>query len=58
MQLFLIADPQNGSRDGHILSIIAGILAAGGGLILLESVYIGFLFGYLAFQSFQALQAT
>ncbi len=58
MQLFLIADPENGSRDAFLLSIVSGVLAASAGLVFLESTYISFMFGYLAFQSFQYFRVT
>ena len=49
-------DPINGLRNSLWLSVIVGALIAVAGLIFLQSIYMAFLFGYLAFQSFQALQ--
>lgn len=49
-------DPWDGVRKSLWLSIIAGVVLAGVGLLLLGSIYMAFLFGYLAFQSYQALQ--
>lgn len=49
-------DPINGLRNSLWLSVITGALIAVAGFILLNSLYMAFLFGYLAFQSYQALQ--
>lgn len=50
------ADPINGLRNSLWLSVIVGVLIAIAGFVFLGSIYMAFLFGYLAFQSFQALQ--
>lgn len=49
-------DPINGLRNSLWLSVLAGALIAILGFVFLRSIYMAFLFGYLAFQSFQALQ--
>jgi Zn-dependent protease len=54
--ILLQADPLDGVRKSLWVSVIAGILVAMMGLFLLGSVYMAFLFGFLAFQSYQSLQ--
>lgn len=49
-------DPINGLRNSLWLSVIAGALIAIAGFVFLQSIYMAFLFAYLAFQSYQALQ--
>jgi stage IV sporulation protein FB len=49
-------DPINGLRNSLWLSVITGVVIAVAGFALLNSIYMAFLFGYLAFQSYQALQ--
>ncbi|HCR72649.1 MAG TPA: hypothetical protein DIW23_14490 [Anaerolineae bacterium] len=49
-------DPINGLRNSLWLSVITGAIIAIVGFVLLGSIYMAFLFGYLAFQSYQALQ--
>ena len=56
-QLLLQADPMNGVRRSLWISVIAGALVAIAGLLLLRSIYMALLFGFLAFQSYQALQS-
>lgn len=59
MRYFLIQrDPWNGMRTALWISVITGAAAAVVGLTLLNSIYMAFLFGLLAFQSFQLLQAS
>jgi Zn-dependent protease len=48
-------DPLDGARKSSWLSVITGGLMALAGLIFFRSVYMAFLFGLLAFQSYQAL---
>jgi stage IV sporulation protein FB len=55
--LLLKADPLEGVRKSLWVSVIAGILVAVIGFFLLGSVYMAFLFGFLAFQSYQSLQS-
>jgi stage IV sporulation protein FB len=55
--LLLQADPLDGVRKSLWVSVIAGGLVAAVGLLLLGSVYMGILFGFLAFQSYQSLQS-
>ena len=54
--MLLKADPWDGVRKSLWVSVIAGILIAAIGLFLLGSLYMAFLFGLLAFQSYQSLQ--
>jgi Zn-dependent protease len=54
--LFLIADPYTGQRKAYQLSLISGALVAVAGLLLLHSLYLAMIFGFLAFQSYQALK--
>lgn len=55
--LLLQADPRDGVRKSLWLSVIAGGLVALAGFFFLGSVYMAVLFGFLAFQSYQSLQA-
>jgi stage IV sporulation protein FB len=48
-------DPLDGTRKSLWLSVITGGLIALAGLLVLHSVYMAFLFGLLAFQSYQSL---
>jgi stage IV sporulation protein FB len=54
--MLLKTDPWDGVRKSLWISVIAGILVAVMGFFLLGSVYMAVLFGFLAFQSYQALQ--
>ena len=54
--VLLQMDPWNGERNSLWVSVVAGGLVAVLGLILLGSIYVAFLFGYLAFQSYQSLR--
>jgi len=54
--LLLKADPYDGVHKSLWLSVIAGAVVALAGFLLLKSTYMGFLFGLLAFQSYQAIQ--
>jgi membrane-associated protease RseP (regulator of RpoE activity) len=49
-------DPWNGIRVSLWISVVAGGLLAVLGVLAFGSIYMGFLFGLLAFQSFQMLQ--
>ena len=56
---FLIQrDPWNGLRISLWISVITGGALAMLGLVVMGSVYMAFLFGLLAFQSFQMIQAV
>ncbi len=48
-------DPLDGARKSLWVSVITGGLMALVGLLLLHSIYMAFLFGFLAFQSYQSL---
>ena len=50
------SDPYGGVRKSLWLSVIAGAIVALVGLVFLRSVYMALLFGFLAYQSYQALQ--
>jgi Zn-dependent protease len=52
----LQADPWNGIRTSLWISVIAGSLVAFAGLFFLRSLFLAFLFGFLAYQSYQSLQ--
>ena len=54
--VLLIADPLNGARKALWVSVVAGALVALLGLLLLRSIYIALLFGFLAYQSYQTLR--
>ena len=49
-------DPLNGVRKSLWVSVITGGLIALVALVFLQSIYMAFLFGLLAFQSYQSLQ--
>ncbi|NWG05421.1 MAG: hypothetical protein HXY35_01910 [Chloroflexi bacterium] len=49
-------DPYDGVRKSLQLSVIAGGIVALVALFFLKSIYMSFLFGFLAFQSYQTLQ--
>jgi stage IV sporulation protein FB len=55
--LLLKADPLDGVRKSLWVSVVVGGIAAVAGVLILGSVYMAILFGFLAFQSFQILQA-
>ena len=50
-------DPWDGARKSLWLSVITGGLVALAALLFLNSIYMAFLFGMLAFQSYQALNS-
>jgi stage IV sporulation protein FB len=54
--ILLQVDPADGVRKSLWVSVIAGGLIALVALLLLRSVYMALLFGFLAFQSYQSLQ--
>jgi stage IV sporulation protein FB len=51
-------DPWNGVRTSLWVSVAAGGIMALIGFLALGSIYMAFLFGFLAFQSYQALQGS
>jgi stage IV sporulation protein FB len=55
--VLLQADPVNGVRKSLWVSVVAGALIALAALFFLRSLYMAVLFGFLAFQSYQSLQA-
>lgn len=55
--LLLQADPADGVRKSLWVSVITGGLIALVAFVLLHSVYMALLFGFLAFQSYQSLQS-
>lgn len=50
-------DPMDGARKSLWVSVVTGGIVALGAFALLGNYYMAFLFGILAFQSYQALQA-
>jgi len=54
--ILLQADPWNGIRKSLWVSVVAGAIVAAAGLILMRSVFIALLFGFLAFQSYQSVR--
>ena len=56
--ILIQTDPMNGVRTSLWVSVATAALLAIGGLVLLRSTYMAFLFGLMAFQSYQALQGT
>jgi stage IV sporulation protein FB len=54
--LFIQRDPWNGVRTSLWISVITGAAIAVAGFLALGSIYMAFLFGFLAFQSWQMLQ--
>lgn len=50
-------DPWDGARKSLWLSVITGGVVALAALLFLNSIYMAFLFGWLAFQSFQSLNS-
>ena len=55
-QLFLMADPLDGVRKSLWVSVGVGAAAAAFGLLVVSSLYIGLLFGFLAFSSYGLLR--
>jgi len=49
-------DPRDGVRKSLWISVVAGGLVAVLGLVYFRSIYMAFLFGFLAFQSYQSLR--
>ena len=56
--LFAIIDPRGGHTKALQLSVITGIIMATIGITIMGSIYIGFLFGLLAYQSYQRLSSS
>jgi Zn-dependent protease len=54
--LWLKADPWDGVRKSLWLSVIAGAIIALLGLVLMQSIFIALMFGFMALQSYQVLQ--
>jgi membrane-associated protease RseP (regulator of RpoE activity) len=55
--VLLQADPVDGVRKSLWISVIVGALIALMAFFFLRSVFMAILFGFLAFQSYQSLQA-
>lgn len=51
-------DPWNGMRTSLWVSVITGGVVAALALLFMHSIYMAFLFGFLAFQSYQLLQGS
>ncbi|MCH8045495.1 MAG: site-2 protease family protein [Planctomycetes bacterium] len=56
-ELFMLFNPRRGIVQSLWLSVIASGAAAVFGLMLMESLYVGLMFGFLAYSSYQTLQA-
>ena len=56
-ELFMLYSPRRGIVQSLWLSVISGGAAAVFGLMLMESLYVGLMFGFLAYSSYQTLQA-
>ncbi len=56
-QIFVRSDPLNGIRRSLQLSVLAGATLAIIGLVAFSSLFMALLFGFMAFQSYQMLQA-
>ena len=54
--LLTIIDPLNGGKNSLWVSAIAGGIVAIFGLLVMNSIYITYLFGMLAYQSYQTVQ--
>jgi stage IV sporulation protein FB len=54
-RILISLDPVNGSNTSLWVSVVTGALLALIGIVFMRSIYIAFLFGYLAFASYQAL---
>lgn len=54
--IFIQYDPWAGVRKSLWLSVITGALLALMGLIVFRSLYMAFLFGFLAYQSYQSIR--
>lgn len=54
-QIFVRFDPWNGIRNSLWLSVITGAIVAIVGFVVLDSIYMAFLFGILAVQSYQMI---
>lgn len=54
--LFTISDPWDGQRKSLIVSAVVGGLMAVVGFVFFKSIFMGFLFGILALQSYQMLR--
>lgn len=50
-------DPRDGARKSLWISVVTGGVVALAAFVFMNSIYMAFLFGILAFQSYQALQA-
>jgi len=55
-QLFVRFDPWNGFRNALWLSVVTGAILAIVGYVVFDSLYMAFLFGILAAQSYQMIQ--
>ena len=54
--LWLKVDRWGGVRKSLWLSVVVGAIMALVGLVMMNSLYVAFLFGLLAFQSYMTLQ--
>jgi stage IV sporulation protein FB len=56
--ILIQSDPRNGVRTSLWISVATGALLAVVGFLALGSIYMAFVFGFLAFQSWQMLQSA
>ena len=57
MHMILIQnDPRDGRRKALMVSFIGGVVVALFGLLVMKSIYIALMFGFLAFQSYQGMR--
>ena len=56
-EILLVANPRDGIRQSLMLSIFTGAALAVIGLLMWHSLFVGILFGYLAFMSYTILRA-
>ncbi|MEJ2012611.1 MAG: hypothetical protein P8X64_10370 [Anaerolineales bacterium] len=54
-RILLSFDPIHGANTSLWVSVVTGVLLALIGIVFMRSIYVAFLFGYLAFASYQAL---
>jgi stage IV sporulation protein FB len=56
-QMLLAVNPSNGQRQALMLSVVVAVLMAAMSLMRWNDMFLGLLFGYMAYGSYQALQA-
>ena len=56
-ELFLMGNAREGIRRSLVLSVITAIVLAVAGLVLLQSLYMALMFGFMAYSNYTTLQA-